>query len=88
MPAAHGGEIGKVDVGGLARRGDGRAVQRVAITREEGGRFVAEKFCEHGAGVFHRGAERAATRRKPSSVIGQTASARPGHQAFTREWCS
>ena len=59
VPAARGGEVGEVDVGGLARGGDGRAVQRVTITRDERGRFVAEELGEHGAGVFYRGAERA-----------------------------
>lgn len=51
--------VGKVDVGGFARGSDGRTVQRAAITWDEVGRFVAEEFGKHLAGVFHRGAERA-----------------------------
>jgi hypothetical protein len=41
------------------RGGDGRAVQRAAIAGDERGRFVAEEFGEHRAGVVHRGTERA-----------------------------
>ena len=53
-PIVRQGEVGEVDVSDLARRMDGRRIQRAAIARYEERRFLPEKFGENIAGVVHR----------------------------------
>ena len=52
-PTARRSEIGKINVGTLARRSDHRAIERAAVTWNEKRRFVTKKFGEHGAGIAH-----------------------------------